>query len=140
MLVPLADEYDLVVLDCPPSISLVSENVFLAADALVVPLIPTTLSLRTLDQLTGFVRENGLKHLRLLPFFSMADRRKALHREVVATLHEAHPEILATQIPSATEVERMGVHRGPVASFAPASRIARAYEALWDEVRAALDP
>jgi chromosome partitioning protein len=139
VLAPLADEYDLIVLDCPPSISLVSENVFLAADALVVPLIPTTLSLRTLDQLTKFVKVNGLKHLKVLPFFSMVDRRKSLHREVVATLHEQYPGILATQIPSATEVERMGVHREVVAEFAPASRVAKAYEALWDEVVAALD-
>ncbi|MGI8662593.1 MAG: ParA family protein [Acidimicrobiales bacterium] len=136
VLAPLGDEYDLVVLDCPPSISLVSENVFLAADALLVPLIPTTLSLRTLEQLTTFVRENGLSHLLVLPFFSMVDRRKALHREIVATLHEAQPDILATQIPSATEVERMGVHRDVVAAFAPTSRVAQAYEALWDEVTA----
>jgi cellulose biosynthesis protein BcsQ len=139
VLAPLADEYDLIVLDCPPSISLVSENVFIAADALVVPLIPTTLSLRTLDQLTKFVKVNGLKHLRVLPFFSMVDRRKTLHREVVATLHEAHPGILTTQIPSATEVERMGVHREVVAGFAPNSRVARAYESLWDEVGARID-
>jgi cellulose biosynthesis protein BcsQ len=139
VLAPLSDEYDLVVLDGPPSISLVSENVFIAADALVVPLIPTTLSLRTLDQLTKFVKVNGLKHLRVLPFFSMVDRRKTLHREIVATLNDAHPGILATQIPSATEVERMGVHREVVAAFAPGSRVAHAYEALWDEVGARLD-
>ena len=41
---PLAESYDLVVLDCPPSISLVSENIFRAADALLLPTIPTTLS------------------------------------------------------------------------------------------------
>ena len=48
VLSPLEDDYDLVVLDCPPSISLVSESVFEAADALLIPLIPTTLSVRTL--------------------------------------------------------------------------------------------
>ena len=55
LLRPLAAEYDHVFLDCPPSISLVSENVMHAADVLLVPLIPTTLSVRTLDQLTEFV-------------------------------------------------------------------------------------
>ncbi|MBO0821819.1 MAG: AAA family ATPase, partial [Nocardiopsaceae bacterium] len=44
LLAPLAAEYDTVFLDCPPSISLVSENVLHAADVIVVPLIPTTLS------------------------------------------------------------------------------------------------
>src|SRR5687768_14750179 len=43
---PLAKRYEHVFLDCPPSISRLSENVFNAADALLVPIIPTTLSLR----------------------------------------------------------------------------------------------
>ena len=55
LLAPLAAEYDAVFLDCPPSISLVSENVFRAADALLVPLVPTTLSIRTLEQLDAFL-------------------------------------------------------------------------------------
>ena len=42
---PLAEEYDFIFLDCPPSISLVSESVFYAADALLVPVIPTILSI-----------------------------------------------------------------------------------------------
>ncbi len=57
LLSPLADEYDAVFLDCPPSVSLVSENVLYAADVIVVPLIPTTLSVRTLEQLSDFIDE-----------------------------------------------------------------------------------
>lgn len=134
VLAPLADEYDTIYLDCPPSISLVSENVFRAADALLVPMIPTTLSLRTLEQLEKFIRRNNLQHLVVLPFFSMVDRRKALHREIVATLADEHPQVLQTVIPSATEVERMGLHREVVAGFAPTSRVANAYEALLTEI------
>ena len=55
LLLPLSQEYDLVFLDCPPSISLVSENIFRAADMLLVPMIPTTLSARTLEQLRDFL-------------------------------------------------------------------------------------
>ena len=51
VLEPLRGEYDYVFLDCPPSISLVSESVFEAADALLVPVIPATLSSRTFEQL-----------------------------------------------------------------------------------------
>jgi cellulose biosynthesis protein BcsQ len=138
VLQPLREEYDLIFLDCPPSISLVSENVFRASDALLVPLIPTTLSLRTLEQLERFLEHNDLGDLEVLPFFSMVDRRKSLHRETVATLHESHPEVLTSQIPSATEVERMGVHRQVVYELAPGSRIAHAYEELWREVQARL--
>ena len=45
----------MIFLDCPPGISLLSESVLHAADTLLVPLIPTTLSVRTLDQLTEFI-------------------------------------------------------------------------------------
>ena len=70
---PLRDEYDYLFIDCPPSISLVSENVFQAADILLVPTIPTTLSLRTLYQLLQFCDIRRYRHLSILPFFSMVD-------------------------------------------------------------------
>ncbi len=60
LLEPLAGEYDYVFLDCPPSISLVSENVFYAADAVLVPTIPTPLSLRTFRQIKKFLAAQDL--------------------------------------------------------------------------------
>jgi len=46
-------QYDVVFLDCPPSISLLSENVFHAVDTLLVPMIPATLSVRTFERSTS---------------------------------------------------------------------------------------
>ena len=66
-----------------PSISLTSENIFAAADLLLVPVIPTTLSLRTLEQLQEFCKRKKYSHLKIVPFLSMVDRRKKLHCEVV---------------------------------------------------------
>ena len=86
LLTPLRRDYDLVVLDCPPSISLLSENVLHAADLLLVPLIPTTLSVRTLDQVTEFIAGFDGRRPQVLAFFSMIDRRKRLHREIAAEL------------------------------------------------------
>ena len=60
---PLAKRYEHVFLDCPPSISRLSENVFNAADALLVPIIPTTLSLRALDQLNRFLAKRAQEAL-----------------------------------------------------------------------------
>lgn len=131
----LRKDYDVVVLDCPPSISLLSENVISAASALVVPLIPTTLSLRTLEQLDELCRDRVADGLRVLPFFSMVDRRKKLHREVVETLPAERPELLTTHIPYASVVEQMGLRRAPLASYAPSSSEAERYGALWREVR-----
>jgi cellulose biosynthesis protein BcsQ len=135
LLRPLSEEYDLVFLDCPPSISLVSEAMFRAVDLLLVPVIPTPLSVRTLEQLRGFIdADKRLSELRLLPFFSMVDRRKRLHQELVDTLPERFPEILDGAIPYASEVERMGLHRAPLGDFAPGSRANQAYRELWREV------
>ena len=127
-----------VLLDCPPSISLVSENIFRAADALVVPVIPTTLSVRTLTQLTQFLEDTGLHYLAVLPFFSMVDRRKRMHLDVMKDLGGRGPRPLQTAIPYSSEVERMGLHRAPVGHYAPRSPVALAYQALWQEVRAGL--
>ncbi len=128
---PLQDQYDYIFLDCPPSISLVSESVFRTADALLVPVIPAMLSSRTFDQLSSIVLGP-----QVLAFFSMVEVRKSHHRQVMARLRAVHGfTMLGAAIPAADEVERMGVERDVVASFAPKSRAALAYEALWLDVR-----
>ena len=131
---PLEDEYDVAILDSPPGISLVSENVVHAADLLLVPLIPTTLSVRTLEQLTEFVADITNPPT-LLPFFTMVDGRKRLHREVTAELRAQRKDVAATAIPALALVEQMAVHRAPLPVFAPRSRVTRSYESLWEEVR-----
>jgi chromosome partitioning protein len=140
VLAPLADDYDYVFLDCPPAISLASESVFAAADVLLVPLIPTPLSLRTFEQLRRFVAEDVAKpRPRIVAFFSMADGRKTLHREVMDELTaRADGAVLDAVIPAASDVERMASRRRPLASFAPRGRAGRAYRALWDELRSRL--
>ena len=139
VLAPLEDHYDLAVLDCPPSISLVSESVFEAADALLVPLIPSTLTLRTFKQLGDFVQAEVDHKPEIVAFFSMVDRRKRLHREVVETLPDGRDDVARSAIPAATEVELMGVSRVPVVVDKPRSRGAKAYAALWTEVRERLE-
>lgn len=136
LLGPLADDYDAVFLDCPPSVSLVSENVLHAADLVVVPLIPTTLSVRTFEQLSDFVAEFQGHRPGILAFFSMVDRRKKLHREITEKLAAGRADVARTVIPSLSVIETMSVERSPVLVFAPASAAAKVYRALWAEFRA----
>jgi cellulose biosynthesis protein BcsQ len=135
LLAPLKTDYDAVVLDCPPSISLLSESVLHAADLLLVPLIPTTLSVRTLDQLTGFVGGFNGHRPDVLAFFSMIDRRKRLHTQIATELPAQRPDFAAAAIPALSVIEQMSVHRAPVAAFAPRSAAARQYTLLWQEAR-----
>lgn len=135
----LGDEYEWVILDCPPGISLVSEIIIGVSDVLLVPVIPTTLSLRTLEQLGTLTDGAGGTDALVLPFFSMVDRRKRLHREIVQNLPGEHPELLRVVIPSSTDVEKMSVRREPVVSYAPRSVATAAYTALWAEIRSRVD-
>jgi len=135
LLAPLRKDYDVVFLDCPPSISLLSESVLHAADLLLVPLIPTTLSVRTLDQLTDFVSGfNGHKP-DILAFFSMLDRRKRLHNQIAAELPVGRTDFAGAVIPAVSVIEQMSLHRAPVTAFATRSQAAAQYRDLWQEAR-----
>jgi len=130
----LHDAIDFLFLDCPPGMTLLTENVLRAADALVVPVVPAPLSVRMLDQLGEFIERTGWTDIRLLPFFSMVDRRKSLHEAVITNARTRHPEILATEIPCWSDIERMTVRRAPLPAYAPASPAARLYANLWKEI------
>ena len=135
LLEEVVDDYDVIFLDCPPSISLVSENVLHAADTLLIPLIPATLSLRTFDQLTRFVADSAGSKPELVAFFSMADRRKRLHRDVIDSIPRDGTRVSDTVIPALSIIEQMAERRAPVPAFAPTSRAALCYEQLWAEMR-----
>jgi chromosome partitioning protein len=135
LLAPLCGEYDIIMLDCPPSISLLSESVLHAADLLLVPLIPTTLSVRTLEQLTEFIAGFNGHRPDILAFFSMLDRRKRLHTQILADLPAQRPDIASSAISSLSLVEQMSVRRAPVTAFAPRTAGAMQYRELWREAR-----
>jgi cellulose biosynthesis protein BcsQ len=134
ILKPLAEQYDLLLIDCAPSISLVSESVFRAADVLLVPTIPTPLSFRTLLQLLKSLKKIEMKRLGVFPFFCMVDRRRALHRSTADLADESPIPFLGTEIPYSSLVEQMGARRAPIHVFARTSKPALAYEALWYEI------
>jgi cellulose biosynthesis protein BcsQ len=133
-------EYDHVYLDCPPSMSLLSENVLHAADTVLVPLIPTTLSLRTMDMLRDVVTDLPRRRPTLLGFFSMVDARKRLHRDVVNELPTQREDVSPVVIPSLSLVEQMAARRAPVLDYAPRSVAGRSYARLWDEVWSSAPP
>ena len=115
-------------------IGLASESMFRAVDALLVPTIPTTLSLNSLEQLRRHL-DRMRKPPEVWPFFSMVDRRKALHREICDTMGSGY---LTTAVPYSSHVERMGLRRAPLASYAPKVAAAAAYTALAEEIESRL--
>jgi chromosome partitioning protein len=134
----LRDAYAVLFLDCAPGISLLSENVLHAADAIIVPLLPTPLSVRMLVQLQDFIARKGWTDLMLLPFFSMVDRRKSLHLDIIAKTREQFPTLLVNEVPYSSEIERMSLRRAPIPAFSPRSAAAQIYCELWAEVARAV--
>ncbi len=130
----LSDDYDLVFLDTPAGSSLVSENVVRAADVVLVPIIPTVLATRTYEQLLHLLRTLPNARPHVLTFFSMVDRRKRLHREIVADAPQAGEKMGTVAVPSLSAIEQMSVHRAPLPCFAPRSKATAVYRDLWDQV------
>ena len=129
------NRYDLVILDCPVTITLLAENILNAADYTLVPMIPTTLSVRTYRQLLTFCEKNSYKTGKIYTFFSMVDRHKKMHHDLMATVSKGFEGVLQSCIPYLAQIEKMGIHREPVAAFAPSSAAAISYQNLWDEVQ-----
>ncbi len=127
------ERYELLLIDCPPSSSLLAENIFAAADVLLVPVVPTTLSVRTLHQLDDTLSSLSAPP-KVLVFFSMVDGRKKLHADLMASLRADRHDVADTVIPAATDVELMGTSRAPVGLTAAGSVAALAYERLWEEL------
>lgn len=135
---PLAGEYELIVLDTHAGLDLESENVFRAADMVLIPLIPTTLSVNTYGTMLEFFSRHDLDTGRVRAFFSMVDGRRRMHRDTMAELADSDHRVLATAVPYSAEVEKMGTYREPLLARHRSSRAATAYLDLWAELRASL--
>jgi cellulose biosynthesis protein BcsQ len=129
----LEKKYDYVILDCPPGIGLLSEAVFVASDIVLMPAIPTTLSMRTYDMIVDFFTAHELKVSKLMCFFSMVDVRKNLHSEVINKCKD-RPGFLNNYIPYLSLVEKMGISIAPVGVFAPNSYAAECFRGIWHEL------
>jgi chromosome partitioning protein len=138
VLTGLTDDYDLVVLDCPPGLSLLSVNIVRAADLVLVPVVPSPLSLRTLDQVVELTARQG-SEATVMAYLSMVDKRRALHRDLVEMLQGKYADMAGSVVPSSAIIERMGQRRRPVVASSPKSPAAAAYRELWAEVARRLE-
>jgi len=130
----IEDDYDYLFLDCPPGISLISENVFNASDIILVPLIPTTLSVRSYIKLLKFFKKNKMNNSKIYPFFSMVEKRKSLHINTINRIGKKKNNFLTTQIPYRSDIEKMGIEKRPVPEYAENSPASEAYFSLWEEI------
>ncbi len=130
----LKKDYDIVILDCPPGISILHDAIFTGVDWLLMPNIPTTLSIRSYETVAAYFKEHDLDASKIKCFFSMVDHRKNLHHEVMNSFYK-DKYFLKNYVPYLSDVEKMGVHEAPLETYAPSSYAAQCYRDLWKEIR-----
>jgi cellulose biosynthesis protein BcsQ len=99
-----------------------------------MPVIPTTLSVRTYHMVKDYFKDKGIEGSRLKCFFTMADLRKNLHKEVMEELY-SDKKFFDNYIPYLSDVEKMGVHLAPIGVYAKNSYAAQCYMDLWSEIK-----
>jgi len=128
----LDGEYDYAVLDCPPGSSVLARNVLRAADLVVVPLVPSALAMRSLDQVIELV-EDGDRPPRCSP----SSPRWTGGRRAPRAGRAAAGRATRDRGRHGTGERRGrtdGDHRAPLGSFASSTPAGAAYAALWRRV------
>ncbi len=122
--------YDLAVVDAPAGLSLESESIAVAADLILVPLVPTPLAVEGFSTMQRFLgKHKGSGTVRA--FLSLVDRRRTLHKR---TIEELRPrsEVWPIVIPYSSIVERMSSERLPIGAMKRRGEIGGEFDRLWD--------
>jgi chromosome partitioning protein len=134
----IRDEYDYVLIDCPPSLGLLTVNALTAADEVIVPVQCEYLALEGLGQLTAtldLVRRNLNSSLRLRGLLlTMFDGRTNLSQQVADEVRKHFSNTFRTVIPRSVRLSEAPSHGLPIAQYDPSSRATRAYEELAEEL------
>jgi len=142
-LADVRDSYDIVVIDCPPSLGLLTLNALTAADALIIPLQCEYYALEGLARLlhtTQLVRENLNPDLRLEGIvLTMVDLRNNLSRQVEAEVRRHFADkVYRTRIPRNVRLSEAPSHGQPILLYDVHSRGSVAYLRLAEEILARL--
>ena len=129
----LSGTYDRIIIDCPPGLTDTSDQILRASNLVVVPVIPSALSQRSLDVIKEYVGRRKGPKVTLAPVFSMVDRRRAVH-QVQLDKHKGWPTI-----PMASAYEKMSEERRPIGAILPrSSPPVEAVAQLWRKIEKVL--
>ena len=141
LLAPLKDEYDFIILDCPPTLGMITVNALAAADSLIVPVQPEFLSVVGMTQLFDTVAEiredinPGLKVDGVL--ITLANMRTVLARnsvEAIRTAYGGNLRVYPETIPYSVKVKEASGVGQSIFAYEPDGKAAAAYESLVKEV------
>lgn len=140
-LAALAEAYDYVLIDCPPSLSLLTLNALSASSGVIIPVQTQYFALRGLDLLFKTIEKvqkrinPGLKVVAILP--TMHDARTLHAREVIEELRTTYGALVCnTAIPLTVKLPDSAMAGQSVLKFSPGSPATEAYRQLAEEVEA----
>ncbi len=135
---PIRGDYDYILIDCPPSLGLLTVNALAAADEVIVPVQCEYLALEGLSQLTStleLVKRNLNSALELRGLvLTMFDGRTNLSQQVADEVRAHFSNTFRTVIPRSVRLSEAPSHGIPISQYDPSSRAAHAYDALATEL------
>jgi len=134
LLKPLSEKADILIFDCPPTLSPSIEQLLMEVDIVLIPMIPSPLSMRAMEQVVAFFNTKKNAPKRIVGFFNQVDMRRRIHSEAVENSKKMPLPMLKTYIPNDSAVEQMGLRRAPLTSYNQRSRAALAYIDMWKEI------
>lgn len=139
VLKPAISDYDFVLVDCPPSLGLLTVNALTAATGIIIPIQCEYLALEALGQLLNsvqLIRDNLNPQLRIVGMLmTMFDVRTNLSQQVVDEVRSHFPELIfETIVPRSVRMSEAPSYGRSILQYDPSSRGATAYRALADEV------
>jgi chromosome partitioning protein len=142
-LLEVRNDYDVILLDCPPSLGLITVNAFTAADAVLIPVQAEYYALEGLGQLLetiALVKDNLNPKLEVLgAAITMFDGRMRLSQSVLEELYKYFPnKIFRSVIPRTVRLAEAPSFGQAIGSYDPGSKAATAYDRLAREVIEAL--
>jgi chromosome partitioning protein len=138
LLAQACTRYDLVLIDCPPNLQLLSRSAIVAAAGVVIPLQPEDYGAQGIRHVTDEIERVALganPSVELLGYLLTMTQRNALHSTYADQLREQHPgRVLATEIPRAVAYAEAVVARQPIGVMKPRSAGAKIIDQLAREL------
>ena len=139
LLKPMAEEYDFILLDCPPSLGIITTNALTAAEALYIPLTAEALPMKGLQMLEAVVEEvkDSINPTLSLSgvFITRYNTRKSLNQIVLETIERKYGSVVfSTKIRENVAVAEAPLTQQPICDYSPKSKGAEDYENLTMEI------
>jgi len=133
ILAKVTDDYDVIIIDCPPGKFTLHDNVFCASNLLLVPNIPAPLSMYCNDMLIAALQKITASKAIIFSFFNMVQMQKKLHKMYISSDASLINQ-LENYIPFYTEIETISQSKTSIFHQLKDTKSIVYYENLWDEI------